>query len=123
MTTNLNSIAASHVESHGRSNPRPALQRKLRPARFAAGLSLTTLGVAIILTFATHMVDVQQIGGSLTLVLVGSGVLSGVICLGGGFGLMTTAASRFDDQEFERLLDAGNITNADGTNDRGSTVS
>jgi len=31
--------------------------------------------------------------------------------LGGGFGLMATAAPSLDDGEFDRLMEAGNISN------------
>ena len=63
------------------------------------------------------MLDVQQLGGDFTLVLVAIGVLTGVMMLGGGFGLMATAASGFDDGEFDRLIDAGNISAASNYTD------
>jgi hypothetical protein len=44
------------------------------------------------------------------LLSVAGSVLTGVILLGGGFGLMATASSGFDEQEFDRLARAGNIS-------------
>ena len=68
-----------------------AERKKLRPLRFATGLCLTTFGMGMVLLVA------------------GSG-LTGVTLLGGGFGLMATASSGFDEQEFDRLARAGNIS-------------
>ena len=34
----------------------------------------------------------------------------GIMLLGGGFGLMATAAGSMDHGEFERLMEAGNIS-------------
>ncbi len=87
-----------------------AATKRLRPLRFALGLLITTFGMSIILLIGVRMLDVQQLGGDFTLVLVAIGVLTGVMMLGGGFGLMATAASGFDDNEFDRLIDSGNIS-------------
>lgn len=56
------------------------------------------------------MLEVQQVGGEFALLIVAGSVLAGVTLLGGGFGLMATASSGFDEQEFDRLARAGNIS-------------
>lgn len=84
--------------------------RRMRPLRFASGLMLTTAGVCIILTIGVQALEVRQLGGDFALVLVAFGVLSGVVLLGGGFGLMATASAGFDEREFDQLMRAGNIS-------------
>jgi hypothetical protein len=87
-----------------------AERKKLRPLRFATGLCLTTLGMGMVLFVGVRMQEVQQVGGDFALLIVAGSVLTGVILLGGGFGLMATASSGFDEQEFDRLARAGNIS-------------
>jgi hypothetical protein len=85
-------------------------RKKLRPLRFATGLCLTTFGMGMVLFVGIRMLEVQQIGGNFALLVVAGSVLTGVMLLGGGFGLMATASSGFDEQEFDRLARAGNIS-------------
>ena len=87
-----------------------AERKKLRPLRFATGLCLTTLGMGMVLFVGVRMLEVQQVGGDFALLIVAGSVLTGVTLLGGGFGLMATASSGFDEQEFDRLARAGNIS-------------
>lgn len=97
------------------SSPAPApasAVRRVRPLRFASGLVLTTSGMGMILLIGVRMLEVQQLGGDFALVVVAAGVLTGVTMLGGGFGLMATASSGFDEEEFDRLANAGNISSA-----------
>jgi hypothetical protein len=101
-----------------------AERKKLRPLRFATGLCLTTFGMGMVLFVGIRMLEVQQIGGDFALLVVAGSVLTGVTLLGGGFGLMATASSGFDEQEFDRLAHAGNISavvmsteKPDGNND------
>ena len=84
--------------------------KKLRPLRFATGLCLTTFGMGMVLFVGVRMLEVQQVGGDFALLIVAGSVLTGVTLLGGGFGLMATASSGFDEQEFDRLARAGNIS-------------
>ena len=86
--------------------------RRLRPLRFATGLMLTTCGMSTILIIGVQFLEVQQLGGDFALAVVAVGVLTGVILLGGGFGLMATASSGFDEREFHSLMKAGNISSA-----------
>jgi hypothetical protein len=85
-------------------------RKKLRPLKFATGLCLTTFGMGIVLFVGVRMLEVQQIGGDFALLIVAGSVLTGVTLLGGGFGLMASASSGFDEQEFDRLARAGNIS-------------
>lgn len=91
----------------------PQAPRRMRPLRFAIGLVLTTIGIVMILLTGVSMLEAQQPGESSALPLVAIGILSGVMLLGGGFGLMASASSGFDEQEFDRLMKAGNIASAE----------
>jgi hypothetical protein len=66
--------------------------------------------MGMVLFVGIRMLEVQQIGGNFALLVVAGSVLTGVMLLGGGFGLMATASSGFDEQEFDRLARAGNIS-------------
>ena len=90
-----------------------SIKRKFRPMRFAIGLTLTTISVSLILWVAIRMLDVHYFGGRFALALVAIVVMSSVMMLGAGFGLMATAAADFDDSEFERLIRSGNISSAE----------
>ncbi|GEM_PF-1463751 len=98
-------IDAIVVNSH-------AAPKRLQPVRFASGLLLSTTGMGMILLVGIQMLEVQQLAGNFALALVALGILTGVTLLGGGFGLMATASSGFDENEFDRLLKAGNIASA-----------
>lgn len=89
------------------------IRRKFRPLRFIVGLTLTTISVSLILWVAIRMMDVHHLGGRFALALVAIVVMSSVMMLGAGFGLMATAAADFDDSEFERLIRSGNISSAE----------
>jgi hypothetical protein len=100
-------------ETYSLESPGPetsAERKKLRPLRFATGLCLTTFGMGMVLFVGVRMLEVQQVGGDFALLIVAGSVLTGVALLGGGFGLMATASSGFDEQEFDRLARAGNIS-------------
>jgi hypothetical protein len=104
-------IAVPETFSLESPGPETSVERKkLRPLRFAAGLCLTTFGMGMVLFVGIRMLEVQQIGGNFALLVVAGSVLTGVMLLGGGFGLMATASSGFDEQEFDRLARAGNIS-------------
>ncbi len=53
----------------------------------------------------------QNLGvdGRLSLPAVGLCMIVGLMLLGGGFGIMATSAGTFDDGEFDRLMEAGNL--------------
>lgn len=71
--------------------------RPFRPARFAAGLAMTTAGVGLILFVGVRVLDLRILAGEFAMALVGFCVLSGIMLLGAGFGLMATAAASFDE--------------------------
>ncbi len=98
------------VEEGVRDRSQPP--RRLRPLRFAFGMLLTGSGMAMILLIGIRVIEVRLIGGDFAMPLVAFGVVSGVMLLGGGFGIMATSASGFDEDEFDRLADAGNISAA-----------
>ena len=107
------SFETTAPETYSLESPGPeasAERKKLRPLRFAAGLCLTTFGMGMVLFVGIRMLEVQQVGGDFALLIVAGSVLTGVTLLGGGFGLMATAASGFDEHEFDRLARAGNIS-------------
>ena len=92
-------IPADHSQS-----PRP-----LKPLRFALGMLLTGCGIAIILLIGIRLIEVRLTGGDVSMPFAAVGVLIGVILLGGGFAIMASSSSGFDEDEFDRLADAGNI--------------
>ena len=104
-------MTAPETFSQESPGPETFVERKqLRPLRFATGLCLTTFGMGMVLFIGVRMLEVQQVGGDFALLIVAGSVLNGVALLGGGFGLMATASSGFDEQEFDRLARAGNIS-------------
>ena len=84
--------------------------RALKPLRFAFGMLLTGCGMSMILLIGIRMIEVRLIGGDFAMPLVAMGALTGVMLLGGGFGIMATSSSGFDEGEFDRLAEAGNIS-------------
>jgi len=110
-TAEFSAMADSETFSLDAPGPETSAERKtLRPLRFATGLCLTTFGMGMVLFVGVRMLEVQQVGGDFALLIVAGSVLTGVTLLGGGFGLMATASSGFDEQEFDRLARAGNIS-------------
>ena len=84
--------------------------REFRPLRFALGLLSTACGVAIILGIGVRMIETRQFGEAIATPFGAVCMLAGVMLLGSGFGIMATASSGFDESEFDRLADAGNIS-------------
>ena len=88
----------------------PTLIRKFQPRRFALGLLVTASGVALILGVGLCAIEMQNIGNDFTMPLIGICLLIAVMLLVGGFGVMATSSSGFDEDEFDRLATAGNIS-------------
>lgn len=88
----------------------PTLIRKFQPRRFALGLFGTASGVALILGVGLCTIEMQNIGNDFTMPLIGICLLIAVMLLVGGFGVMATSSSGFDEDEFDRLATAGNIS-------------
>ncbi|MBC7967557.1 MAG: hypothetical protein H7Z17_16710 [Fuerstia sp.] len=104
------SAASSMTDAAASTQPGCQPIRKFQPLRFAMGLLSTTSGVALILGVALRVFELRNISGDFAMPLNGICVLIGVMLLGGGFGVMTTSSSGFDEDEFDRLATAGNIS-------------
>ncbi|MEZ6062159.1 MAG: hypothetical protein R3C19_17610 [Planctomycetaceae bacterium] len=87
-------------------------RRKLQKRRFATGLLLSMAGMATILLVAVGGLQDAGLRGRISMPAIALCVIVGVMMLGGGFGLMATAAPGFDDEEFDRLMRAGDPGNA-----------
>lgn len=104
------SIITSSTDAALRTQPASQPIRKFQPLRFAMGLLSTTSGMALILGVALRVFELRDISGDFAMPLNGICVLIGVMMLGGGFGVMATSSSGFDEDEFDRLATAGNIS-------------
>lgn len=86
-------------------------RRPIRVRRFLVGLLLSVTGIAAILIVASSTLRLHQLGKEIALPIVASGILLGILLLGGGFGVMAAAAGSGDESEFDRLMNAdGNKT-------------
>jgi hypothetical protein len=119
------SVVNEQTEAATRETERHFVQqgRLFQPRRFAIGLLSTASGAALILGVGFRVVEMQDLGGGFTLPLVGVFVLTGVLLLGGGFGVMATSSSGFDEDEFDRLASAGNISAVNLSDDQLATES
>ncbi len=81
--------------------------------RFLSGMVLTCLGVAALLLIAVGQIHRSGLADRLPLPVVAGLAVLGIMCLGGGFGLMTVSAGGLDDGEFERFMNAGAARTAD----------
>jgi len=78
--------------------------------RFVFGMLLSAAGIATLLFIAAGALQQSGIGDRFSMPIVACIATLGIMMLSCGFGLMATAAAGFDDGEFERLMDAGNIS-------------
>ncbi len=92
-----------------KTNTQPTA-RPMKKCRFMAGLVLSTCGVATMLMVAAGTLQNLGINGRWALPAVGLCMLVGLMLLGGGFGIMATSAATFDDHEFDRLMESGNVS-------------
>jgi len=100
--------ATSASDATEPSRPRKPLQKR----RFGSGLLLSFAGMATVLIVAVGGLQDVGVRGRISMPAVALSVIAGVMMLGGGFGLMATAAPGFDDDEFDRLMRAGDAGNA-----------
>ena len=84
--------------------------QRFQPLRFAVGLCCTSSGVALILGVGLRVIAMQEISSDFAMPLIAVCVVTGVMLLGAGFGVMATSSSGFDEAEFDRLATAGNIS-------------
>lgn len=104
------------------TNNIPRTIKQFQPLRFVVGLSCTSSGVAIILSVGLRVVEMHNISNDFAMPLVAVCVLTGVMLLGGGFGVMATSSSGFDEAEFDRLATAGNISAASQFDQSGQNI-
>jgi|GEM_PF-4582529 len=93
--------------------PPPNAIRAMDKGRFASGLLLSSVGIGCLLMIAVGTLQQSDIAERFSMPIVACAAIMGIMMLGGGFGLMATAAAGFDDREFDRLLEAGNISAAE----------
>ena len=96
--------ASMIVPETGVSSTTPVPPRGFRLGRFLAGFLLAGLGMALILVIGVGLLFIRRMNAETAMAIVGVVVLAGIMCLGGGFGLMATAAAGYDEQEFDRLM-------------------
>ncbi len=94
----------------------PSPLKTMNKGRFFLGMLLSSAGVGLLLLVAVGIIQQFGAGGRFSLPLVAITAIAGVMMLGGGFGVMATASGGLDDGEFERLMEAGNISSV--TEDR-----
>jgi len=87
--------------------PVPEKARPMDKRRFLSGLAFATGGMALMLIVAIGALHSAGASGRLSLPAVAVCMIIGLMLLGGGFGIMATAAATFDDGEFERLMHSG----------------
>jgi hypothetical protein len=104
--------AAISDDDSGSTNDSPKTVKQFQPLRFAVGLCCTSSGVALILGVGLRVVEMHDVSNYFAMPLVAVCILAGVMLLGGGFGVMATSSSGFDEAEFDRLATAGNISAA-----------
>lgn len=80
----------------------PATPMQLK--RFLFGMLIATGGIALMLIVAFGILQGWGIHKDLSLPAIGLCMILGLMMLGGGFGVMATAAGTFDDDEFDRLM-------------------
>lgn len=102
-------ICVSHIVAD-LTHDTPKTVKQFQPLRFAVGLCCTSTGVAVIMGVGLRVVEMHDISQDFAIPLVAVCVLTGVMLLGGGFGVMATSSSGFDEAEFDRLATAGNIS-------------
>ncbi len=100
--------------------PKPA--RPMQIKRFLSGLVFAAGGIGLMLCVAVGALQDAGADGKLSLPAVAICMVIGLMLLGGGFGVMATAAPTFDDGEFDRLLRQGNQSLAGEPSDEESAI-
>ena len=78
--------------------------RPMQIGRFLFGLLFSGIGLTLMLLVAVGTIKGFGMHGRLSLPAIGLSMIMGLMLLGGGFGVMATAAPRFDDNEFNRQM-------------------
>ena len=111
---------SSHSVPGDRDNLRDtvsALQAPKRTRRgpFLLGMVSSATGIGIVLCIAFGLVQLRRFAGDLSTLLLSGLMIFSVLLIGSGFGMMVLSATVFDHQEFDRLVQAGNITAVDSS--------
>ncbi len=86
----------------------PAVQSEaIPPCQVPRRTAAVRFRISVILIVAANTIRLHHLGREITLPIIAFSVITGIFLLGGGFGIMTTAAAGTDESEFERLLNAG----------------
>lgn len=102
------SHALDMVISAAENPSKPQSARPMQIKRFLSGLMFAAGGIGLMLCVAAGALQDAGADGKLSLPAVAICMVIGLMLLGGGFGVMATAAPTFDDGEFDRLLRQGN---------------
>ena len=78
--------------------------RPMQIGRFLFGLLFSGIGLTLMLLVAVGTIQGFGMHGRLSLPAIGLTMILGLMLLGGGFGVMATAAPRFDENEFNRQM-------------------
>lgn len=112
---NLNDRQTTDVAPKPSNGPTP-----MRIKRFLFGMLIAAGGIALMLIVAFGMLQGWGVNKNLSLPAIGLCMILGLMMLGGGFGVMATAAGTFDDDEFDRLMAGEKRVLEDGEQERNS---
>lgn len=106
----LVSHALDVVISNAVVTPTPGNARPMQKGRFVMGLMIAATGIGLMLIVAVGALQSAGASGNFSLPAVAICMVVGLMFLGGGFGVMATAAPQFDDNEFDRLMRMGDVS-------------
>lgn len=93
------------------STAQPKCGLKIRS--FIAGLATSATGIGIILSTALGALHLRGFTAEVSILLLSFLLVFSVLLIGFGFGLMVLSSGNFDQQEFDRLIQVGNISSAE----------
>ena len=93
----------------------PQAPKRTRRGPFLLGMVSSATGIGIVLCIAFGLVQLRRFAGDLSTLLLSGLMIFSVLLIGSGFGMMVLSAAVFDHQEFDRLVQAGNITAVDSS--------
>lgn len=98
------SLFVAEPDSTKTTKLRNAEPRPFKPQQFLFGMALSAGGVGLMLFVAAGALHDVGAGGAISLPATGLCMILGLMLLGGGFGQMAVSSPRFDDTEFQRML-------------------
>lgn len=111
---------------HGPSDQaefRRAESRPFKPRQFLFGLALSAGGMGLMLFVAAGALHDAGAGGAVSLPATGLCMILGLMLLGGGFGQMAISSPRFDDTEFQRMLNGEMLDHDEDSDETGFDLS